>query len=310
MPSAGSPIRAENRCSMSVAAARICWITVLRITWRRRLAGSLIGTVPAVVVAQQATDPPASDLLNAVLWMQRSVEYKASAPTAFALARIRLDQALADPNWTGAPKEQAGAYQSLPPAVILDIDETIFDNSGYQAWMVLKGTTFDPKTWNAYVNTMTSLPIPGALEFAQYADSKGVKVFYITNRVAEEEPATRKNLEKLAAGGNADTMLMTRKQPEWGSAKGTRRAHVARSYRVLLNVGDNFGDFVDEFRGNEAERLKVLEQHKDRWGREWIMIANPSYGSFESAPFGHDFKLSDGERRKLKRGVLDAWPGP
>jgi predicted secreted acid phosphatase len=111
-------------------------------------------------------------------------------------------------------------------------------------------------------------------------------------------------------GGNADTMLMTRKQPEWGSAKGTRRAHVARSYRVLLNVGDNFGDFVDEYRGSEAERLKVLEQHKDRWGREWIMIANPSYGSFESAPFGHDFKLSDGEKRKLKRGVLDAWPGP
>jgi 5'-nucleotidase (lipoprotein e(P4) family) len=263
-------------------------------------------------IAQQAPDPPASDLLNAVLWMQRSVEFKASALTAFALARIRLDQALADPNWTGAPKEQAGAYQSLPPAVILDIDETIFDNSGYQAWMVLKGTTFDPKTWNAYVNTMTSLPIPGALEFAQYADSKGVKVFYITNRVAEEEPATRKNLEKLGfpMGGNADTMLTARKQPDWGSAKGTRRAHVARSYRVLLNVGDNFGDFVDEYRGSEAERLKVLEQHKDRWGREWIMIANPSYGSFESAPFGHDFKLSDGEKRKLKRGVLDAWPGP
>ena len=263
-------------------------------------------------LAQQAPDPPASDLLNAVLWMQRSVEYKASALTAFALARIRLDQALADPNWTGAPKEQAGAYQSLPTAVILDIDETILDNSGYQAWMALKGTTFDPKTWNAYVNTVTSLPIPGALEFAQYADSKGVKVFYVTNRTAEEEPATRKNLEKFGfpMGGNVDTMLMTRKQPDWGSAKGTRRAHVARNYRVLLNVGDNFGDFVDEYRGNEAERLKVLEQHKDRWGREWIMIANPSYGSFESAPFGHDFKLPDGEKRRLKRGVLDAWPGP
>src|SRR5213594_1402164 len=280
------------------------WLAILA------LIAALGSSAPAL--AQQATDPPASDLLNAVLWMQRSVEFKASALTAFALARVRLDQALADPNWTGAPKEQAGAYQSLPPAVILDIDETIFDNSGYQAWMVLKGTTFDPKTWNAYVNTMTSLPIPGALEFAQYADSKGVKVFYVTNRTAEEEPATRKNLEKFGfpMGGNADTMLMTRKQPEWGSAKGTRRAHVARSYRVLLNVGDNFGDFVDEFRGNEAERLKVLEQHKDRWGREWIMIANPSYGSFESAPFGHDFKLPEGEKRKLKRGALDAWPGP
>src|SRR3989442_10839807 len=242
--------------------------------WLAILALVVVLGSTAPVVAQQATDPWASGLLTAVRWLQRPVEYRASASTACALARIRLDQALADPNWTGAPREQTGAYQSPPTAVILDIDETILDNSGYQAWMVLKDTTFDPKTWNAYVNTMTSLPIPGALEFARYADSKGVKVFYVTNRTAEEEPATRKNLEKFGfpMGGNTDTMLMTRKQPDWGSAKGTRRAHVARNYRVLLNVGDNFGNVVDEFRGSEAERLKILEQHKDRWGREWIMI--------------------------------------
>src|SRR3989449_11174904 len=163
----------------------------------------------APVLAQQAPDPPASDLAPAVVWVRRSVEYKASALTAFALARIRLDQALADRSWTGAPKEQTGAYQALPPAVILDIDETILDNSGYQAWMALKGTSFDPKTWNAYVNTVTSVAIPGAVEFAKYADAKGVKVFYITNRTAEEEPATRKNLEKFGfpMGGNVDTVL-------------------------------------------------------------------------------------------------------
>ena len=263
----------------------------------------------APVVAQ---DPPANDLLNAVLWMQRSVEYKASALTAFALARLRLDQALTEPSWTAAPKEQTGAYQTLPPAVILDIDETLLDNSGYQAWMALKDTTFDPKTWNAYVNTVSSVAIPGAVEFAKYAAARGVKVFYVSNRTAEEEPATRKNLEKLGfpLDDKLDTVLMTREQPDWGSAKGTRRAHVARSYRVLLNVGDNFGDFVDEYRGTEAERQKVLEAHQDRWGREWIMLANPSYGSFESAPYKHDFKLSNGDKRKAKRGVLDAWPGP
>ena len=281
-------------------------------TSTRWLATLVLAVTLAVAAPALAQDPPAHDLLNAVLWMQRSVEYKATALTAFALARIRLDQALADPNWTAAPREQTGAYQSLPPAVVLDIDESILDNSRYQAWMVLKDTTFDAKTWNAFVNTLASVPIPGALEFAKYADGKGVKVFYITNRTAEEEPATRKNLEKFGfpMGGSVDTLLPTRKQPDWGSAKGTRRTFVAKSYRILLNVGDNFADFVDEYRGTEAERLRVMEQHKDRWGREWIMIANPSYGSFESAPFGHDFKLSNGDRRKAKRGVLEAWPGP
>src|SRR5262249_22123795 len=149
-------------------------------------------TVPALAQA-----PPANDLLNAVLWMQRSVEYKATALTAFALAKIRLDQALADPSWTAAPGEQTGAFQTLPPAIVLDVDESILDNSAYKAGMALKDTSFDPKSWNAYVNTGSSLAIPGAVEFARYAETKGVKVFYISNRTAEEEPATKKNLEKL-----------------------------------------------------------------------------------------------------------------
>ena len=276
------------------------------------LVALLLATAVAGVAPAAAQNPPANDLLNAVLWMQRSVEYRASAMTAFALARIRLEQALTDPSWTAAPREQTAPYQSLPPAVILDIDETLLDNSGYQAWMALKDTTFDPKTWNAYVNTVTSLAIPGAVEFATYAAARGVKVFYVSNRTAEEEPATRKNLEKLGfpLDDKIDTVLSAREQPDWGSAKGTRRAFVAKSYRVLLNVGDNFGDFVDEYRGTEAERLKVMEDNKDRWGREWIMLANPAYGSFESAPFKHDFKLSNEDRRKAKRAVLDAWPGP
>jgi acid phosphatase len=103
---------------------------------------------------------------------------------------------------------------------------------------------------------------------------------------------------------------MSRERPDWTSAKGTRRAHVAKEYRVLLNLGDNFGDFVDEYRGNEAERLVVLEAHKDRWGRQWIMLPNPTYGSFESAPFKHDFKVPFADQRKAKREALLPWTGP
>src|SRR5437016_14637787 len=105
------------------------------------LSAMLLWAAPGV-----AQDPPAHDLLNAVLWMQRSVEYKATALGAFALARIRLDQALADRNWTGATKEQTGAYQAQPPPGILDIDQTILDNSRYQARMARKDTSCDPKT--------------------------------------------------------------------------------------------------------------------------------------------------------------------
>jgi acid phosphatase len=255
---------------------------------------------------------PQNDLLNATLWMQRAVEYKANSLTAFALAKIRLEQALADENWTGAPAEQTGSYQKLPPALILDLDETLVDNSRFQAWMTLNDTNFTPQVWTKFVNAQVSEAIPGAVDFLKYAESKGVKLFYVTNRTAEEEEGTRKNLERLGfpMGGNVDTFLMARKKPDWGSAKGTRRAFVAQDYRILLNLGDNLGDFVDSYRGSEAERLKVFEENRGRWGREWIMLANPAYGSFESAPFGHDYKKSPDEQRKAKRAVLDAWSGP
>lgn len=279
---------------------------------RRWLFGAAVAGAMALGQVAVAQDVPQNDGLNAVLWAQRSVEFKGNALGAFTLAKFRLDQALADKNWTAAPVEQTGNFQSLPPAIICDIDETLLDNQGYQAWNVVKGTSFDPKSWTAFVNSQTSIAIPGAVEFTQYADSKGVKVFYVSNRTFEEEPATKTLMAKLGfpMGGNVDVFLSARKQPDWGSAKGTRRAVIAKDYRILLSLGDNMGDFTDAYRGSEADRLKVYQENIDRWGREWIVIANPTYGSFESAPFKGDFKLPEAARRQAKRDALQPWPGP
>jgi acid phosphatase len=279
---------------------------------KKTLAGLVLAAAMTATSAQGQTAPPPSDMLLATLWMQRSVEYKANALSVYALAKIRLDEALADKNWTAAPIEQKGAYQALPPAVILDIDETVLDNSLYEVWLMKSDQAFGTNSWNAFVATQTSLPIPGAVEFARYADSKGVKVFYITNRGVEVEGDTRQNMDRYGfpMGGNVDTFLMQGEKPDWASAKGTRRAVITTGYRVLLNIGDNFGDFDDSYRSSEDDRLKAFEANRERWGREWLMLANPSYGSFESAIFGHDFKKSREEQRKAKNDVLEGWPGP
>ena len=255
---------------------------------------------------------PASDMLLATLWTQRAIEYKANALTVFTLARIRLDEALADKSWTAAPGEQKGDYQGLPPAVILDVDETLIDNSRYQVWMLKNNQSFSTRTWNEFCAAQISTAIPGALEVVKYADSKGVKVFYITNRDAVTEKDTRENMQKLGfpMGGNVDTFLMQNEQPGWGSAKSSRRAVVTKDYRVLLNIGDNFGDFDDRYRGSEADRIKAYEADMPYWGKQWLMIANPTYGSFDTAPFGHDFKKPREEQRKAKWDVLDGWTGP
>ncbi|MBX9942875.1 MAG: 5-nucleotide phosphatase [Reyranella sp.] len=272
---------------------------------------ALLATIPVGTVRAQEGPAP-NDMLLATLWTQRSVEYKGNALTVFALARIRLDEALADRNWTAAPAEQKGDYQNLPPAVILDIDETLLDNSFFQVWMLKNNQTFSTKTWNQFCAAQVSTAIPGALEFAKYADSKGVKIFYITNRGAETEKDTRENMARLGfpMGGNVDTFLMLGEKADWSGAKGTRRAVVTKDYRVLLNIGDNFGDFDDRYRTSEADRLKAFDSDMAYWGRQWLVIANPTYGSFDTAPFGHDFKKPREEQRKAKWDVLQSWSGP
>ena len=272
---------------------------------------AIVGTM-AMGNAAWAEEPVPDDLLLATLWNQRSVEYKGNALTVYALARIRLDEALADKSWTAAPIEQKGDFANLPPAIILDVDETVLDNSPYEVWMMKANQTFSTKTWNQFCAAQISKAIPGAVEFTKYADSKGVKVFYISNRGIETKKDTRENMEKLGfpMGGNVDTFMMQNEKPDWGSQKGTRRTVIAKDYRILLNFGDNLGDFDDRYRSSEAERLKVFEEDKAHWGRDWLVIANPTYGSFDTAPFGHDFKKSREEQRKAKWDVLESWSGP
>ena len=200
-------------------------------------------------------------MLLADLWTQRSVEYRGNAITVFALARIRLDQALADKNWTAAPGEQKGDYQNLPPAVVLDVDETLLDNSLYQVWMLKNNQTFSTKTWNQFCADQVSTAIPGAVEFTKYADTKGVKVFYLSNRDVTTEKDTRENMERLGfpMGGNVDTFLMQNEKPEWGSAKSVRRAVVTKDYRVLLEHRRQFRRFrrsLPQQRGRPRQGLR------------------------------------------------------
>jgi acid phosphatase len=272
--------------------------------------GTMLAALSTGIARAQEVAP--SDMLLATLWTQRSVEYRGNALTVFALAKIRLDQALADKSWTAAPVEQKGDYQNLPPAVVLDVDETLLDNSLYQVWMMKNNQTFSTKTWNQFCAAQVSLAIPGAVEFTKYADSKGVKVFYITNRGVETEKDTRENMAKLGfpMGGNVDTFMMQNEKPEWGSAKGTRRAVVTKDYRVLLNIGDNFGDFDDRYRSSEADRAKAFDADMAYWGKQWLVIANPTYGSFDTSTYGHDFKKPLAEQRKAKWDVLESWVGP
>ena len=271
--------------------------------------------VPAVLfgvscsIASAADPVPQNDLLNATLWVSNSVEYKANSISMFKLARIRLDEALADHHWSALDQMDAS---NKPNAIIADIDETLFDNSGYEGWLIKAGAEYSTETYTEWTRALEAKAVPGAAEFLNYSDSKGVKIFYVTNRSARQEADTRANAAALGfpMGGNADTFLMKDERDDWGSAKGTRLEFVAKDYRVLLLLGDNYGDFTDDADGSEAEREASLRKNIAHIGHDWIFFANPQYGSFESAAFGNDWSKSSDERRRLKIDSLPAWSGP
>lgn len=268
-------------------------------TVRRATAGASV-VLAACVSHTPATAPQTEaalqtrthEDLNAVLWMQTAVEYRASALQAYRAARGALDAALADPHETAAV-EQSGDVSLLPPAVVLDLDETVIDNSAFEARLVAdsrpgKPAVYTDTLWRAWLGEQKERAIPGAVEFLDYARTRGVTPIYVTNGSAAEggEAATRAVLEKLHVPLKDKDVLLMRGEHGWTSTdKGARRAYVAQRYRILLLIGDNFEDFISvpaSARTIEG-RAAIAARYGDRWGTRWIVLANPTYGSWEQA---------------------------
>jgi len=268
----------------------------------RTIAGALV--VCGLILAQTSEpESGALELLNGVLWAQTAVEHDAVYEQAYRQARAMLDRARKDKKWTAATEQQSG-YERLPPAVVLDIDETILDNSPEEAERANKGTR--PGMWDEWVLQERATALPGALAFTRYAESKHVEVFYVTNRDAVTKPATLRTLERLGfpLQHAAESIYCRGERPEWGSDKGSRREAIARRYRILLLIGDDLGDFFSGVRASPEERHRLAATYASRWGERWIVLPNPMYGSWEAALYGNDSALSHAGQLQRKREHL------
>jgi len=275
-------------------------------------------TAAALLAACTATAPApsaqaaADDNLNAVLWMQRAEEYRANALSLYRAAGAQLDAALADPEHDAlipAERALAGPLDGLPAAVIVDIDETVLDNSPYQARLLLDGQHYAQDTWAAWVEEQAAAPMPGALAFAQAAQEKGITMIYLSNRSQTQQQATLANLRAAGFPAANDAVFLGKGYvvdgcEPIGSGKSCRRQWVGRHYRVLMQVGDQLGDFIDPADNSPAARAAALDAHADWFGERWWMLANPSYGHWEAAQLGNEPDLSRSAQRSRKRAAL------
>lgn len=246
----------------------------------------LITALTLACAAGCARSAATRDSTNAILWVRTAVEYEAAVRQSFELASLRLERALA-----------AGPAS---PAIIADLDETLLDNSAFEARLLVDDRPFDPDAWNAWLAGDAARAMPGAVAFVAAARQRGVAVFFVTNRHERLRGPTVDTLRRvglLDASETGERLLMRGQRPGWTDDKESRRAEVARSHQVVLLIGNDLNDFASCGGMTIEERRALFEQRADRFARDWVVVPSPTWGSWLEALHDHRDGLSDGERR-------------
>ncbi|MDQ1120533.1 MULTISPECIES: 5'-nucleotidase, lipoprotein e(P4) family [Pseudoxanthomonas] len=298
----------------------LCTVLALAACKRTDPAAAPAASTPAPATAA-ATQPvpttptaPADDNLNAVLWVQRSVEYQALSIQTYRAAADHLDAALKEKHWDAlVPEERGNAATGLKPAVILDVDETVLDNSPYQARLIRDNAEYDEVSWDRWVAEKKAKAVPGVVDFAKAANAKGVTLLYVSNRAVHLKDATIANLKAVGLPVADDSVFLGLGTnvpgcEQNGTEKNCRRKLAGQQYRVLMQFGDQLGDFVQVVANTQADREKLLMQYRDWFGERWWMLAGPTYGSWEPALFNNDWQQPREARRAAKRAQLDVAP--
>jgi 5'-nucleotidase (lipoprotein e(P4) family) len=236
-----------------------------------------------------------TNIEGAVLWQQSSGEQRALCYQAFALARMLLDRDLRNHRIR------------MRRAIIVDLDETILDNSRYEGMLLQQKKNY-PAGWTEWINRAEATAIPGSLEFLKYASARGVRVFYVTNRKQIEKEGTARNLKALNFPEVNDQTLLVRTDPKTDS-KEPRRQSINSKYHVVLLMGDDLNDFAEVFEKSRtvASRIDATEQNRSQFGAHFIVLPDPMYGSWENSIYEYNFNLSEEQKAAKRKSVLKGY---
>ena len=208
--------------------------------------------------------------VKALLWSQFSAESEALYLQGYNIAARVM-------------KDSAEATREKPWAVVLDIDETVLDNSPFDVEKLRAGLNYSEEIWAEWCELRKAIAIPGALDFIRLAEQLGIEVFYVSNRKGNLLAATLVNLNELKFPYADEAHLMLKKET---SSKDARREAIRTNYNILLFIGDNLGDFDGVFDDRSVEFGKEnVRKFKEEFGSRFIMLPNPMYGSWERAVF-------------------------
>lgn len=246
-----------------------------------------LSLMPIFALAQN----PARDYTNAVLWQQTSGEYRALCFQAYNFARLSLKEAV----WADT--------SAKPNCVIVDIDETVLDNSAFQGHEIRKGLSYNPADWTTWTNLVQADTVPGALAFLKFAASKNIETFYLSNRDKKDYSATLKNLQKFGFPYADDAHLLVSKGT---SNKEPRRQKIAETHNILMLCGDNLSDFSNIFYRENKNTSEQVNLNQKLFGDKFIVLPNPMYGDWEK-PLYQGENLSDKDKAKQRLERLKSY---
>lgn len=230
-----------------------------------------------------------------LLWTNHAAEFEALARQVYQVATQALPGFIEDRSWTVVPGNQD--FRDLPPAVILDVDETTVSNRAFQISFTPPVTQLKIDTWN---REHVAEPVPGVVEFVRAARDAGVTAFFVTNRPCDRlegdpRPCPYKDtivadLAEIGLETDPEFVMLAGEREGWDRAKITRREHIAQTHRVIMLIGDDLGDFVPcvriklygpcENAATADSRDNYLNEYRELWGNGWYILPNPMHGSW------------------------------
>jgi len=231
---------------------------------------------------------PEAARLGANLYLQASAEYRACCYGIYKGATMRLETML-----------QSARPKPAFPAVVMDLDETVLDNSAFQTFLYKNHLEYTEDRWADYEEHYPQdvTLIPGAREFIGRAEKSGVTVVFISNRSEAFKKSTMEALQRLGVGGVHLEGRLYLKPVNGSSDKAARREAVAAKYNVLMYFGDNLRDFSEAFANSKLPPNATAEDHakayqaraaqadhaQGHWGVDWYVLPNPVYGEWDRA---------------------------
>lgn len=250
-----------------------------------------------VMAPEFSTQDLNEQLVMATLWVQTSAEFRALSYQAFNLGKMMIEKDLKDETVT------------MPRAIIVDLDETILDNSPYEAWLVGKDFGYSSSTWNPWIQAGIAPAMPGAVDFLKYCEENNVEVFYVSNRKVLDDNSgyegTVKNLKALGLPNVDETHVLLRT----GSSDKTERRTMAETGRhIVLYMGDNLNDFTHDFAGlGVEERFEKTDEYMKEFGAKFIVMPNPMYGEWEGSVYDFNWGKSAAEKDAARKEKLTTW---